>query len=116
MGGHTIGIVIPARNEEAHIGRVLETLPTFVDHAIVIDDGSTDATYNRANSASSVAKVTILQTTGLGVGAAIDLGHQHLLKTIEHPFVSVVMAGDGQMDPKDPVSYTHLTLPTIPLV
>ena len=101
MGGHTIGIVIPARNEEAHIGRVLETLPTFVDHAIVIDDGSTDATYNRANSASSEAKVTILQTTGLGVGAAIDLGHQHLLKTIEHPFVSVVMAGDGQMDPKD---------------
>ena len=100
-GGHTIGIVIPARNEEAHIGRVLETLPTFVDHAIVIDDGSTDETYNRANSASSEAKVTILQTTGLGVGAAIDLGHQHLLKTIEHPFVSVVMAGDGQMDPKD---------------
>ena len=46
MGGHTIGIVIPARNEEAHIGRVLETLPTFVDHAIVIDDGSTDETYN----------------------------------------------------------------------
>lgn len=101
MGGHTIGIVIPARNEEVHIGRVLETLPSFVDHAIVIDDGSTDATYNRANSASSEAKVTILQTTGLGVGAAIDLGHQHLLKTIEHPFVSVVMAGDGQMDPKD---------------
>ena len=100
-GGHTIGIVIPARNEEAHIGRVLETLPSFVDHAIVIDDGSTDATYKRASSASSVAKVTILQTTGLGVGAAIDLGHQHLLKTIEHPFVSVVMAGDGQMDPKD---------------
>ena len=100
-GGHTIGIVIPARNEEAHIGRVLETLPSFVDHAIVIDDGSTDATYDRASSASSEAKVTILQTTGLGVGAAIDLGHQHLLKTIEHPFVSVVMAGDGQMDPKD---------------
>ena len=100
-GGHTIGIVIPARNEEAHIGRVLETLPSFVDHAIVIDDGSTDATYKRASSASSEAKVTILQTTGLGVGAAIDLGHQHLLKTIEHPFVSVVMAGDGQMDPKD---------------
>ena len=101
MGGHTIAIVIPARNEEAHIGQVLETLPTFVDHAIVIDDGSTDATYDAATNASSAANVTILQTTGLGVGAAIDVGHQHLLKTIEHPFVSVVMAGDGQMDPKD---------------
>jgi glycosyltransferase involved in cell wall biosynthesis len=101
MGGHTIAIVIPARNEEAHIGQVLETLPTFVDHAIVIEDGSTDATYDSATNASSAANVTILQTTGLGVGAAIDVGHQHLLKTIEHPFVSVVMAGDGQMDPKD---------------
>ena len=101
MGGQSIGVVIPARNEEAHIGKVLETLPEFVDYAIVIDDGSTDATYNIATSASSSAKVTVLQTNGIGVGAAIDLGHQHLLKTIEQPFVSVVMAGDGQMDPND---------------
>ena len=101
MGGQTIGVVIPARDEEAHIGNVLETLPEFVDHAIVIDDGSTDATYDIASSALSPAKVTILQTDGMGVGAAIDLGHQHLLKTVQQPFVSVVMAGDGQMDPND---------------
>ena len=101
MGGQTIGVVIPARNEEAHIRNVLETLPKFVDYAVVIDDGSTDATYKMASTASSPAEVTILQTEGMGVGAAIDLGHQHLLKTIEQPFVSVVMAGDGQMDPND---------------
>ena len=45
MGGQAIGVVIPARNEEAHIGKVLETLPEFVDYAVVIDDGSIDATY-----------------------------------------------------------------------
>ena len=101
MGEHTIGVVIPARNEQAHIERVLETLPECVDHAIVIDDGSSDATYEKAIAASSHAKVKVLQTNGLGVGAAIDLGHQHLLKTISQPFVSVVMAGDGQMDPND---------------
>ena len=101
MGGQAIGVVIPARNEEAHIGKVLETLPEFVDYAVVIDDGSIDATYEMASTASSTAEVTILQTEGMGVGAAIDLGHQHLLKTIEQPFVSVVMAGDGQMDPDD---------------
>ena len=101
MEGQTIGVVIPARNEEAHIGKVLETLPEFVDHAVVIDDGSIDATYKMASTASSTAEVTILQTEGMGVGAAIDLGHQHLLKTIEGTFVSVVMAGDGQMDPND---------------
>ncbi len=101
MGGQAIGVVIPARNEEAHITKVLETLPEFVDYAVVIDDGSIDATYEMASTASSTAEITILQTEGMGVGAAIDLGHQHLLKTIEQPFVSVVMAGDGQMDPDD---------------
>ena len=101
MGGQAIGVVIPARNEEAHIGKVLETLPKFVDYAVVIDDGSTDATYKMASKSSCTAEVKILQTDGKGVGAAIDLGHQHLLKTIEQPFVSVVMAGDGQMDPDD---------------
>ena len=72
-----------------------------MDYAVVIDDGSIDATYEMASTASSTAEITILQTEGMGVGAAIDLGHQHLLKTIEQPFVSVVMAGDGQMDPDD---------------
>ena len=99
--GHLIGVVIPARNEEAHIGHVLETLPAFVDRVVVIDDGSTDETHSRANTASCQAEVTVLQTEGLGVGGAIDLGHQHLLHTIQEPFVSVVMAGDGQMNPSD---------------
>ena len=101
MNGHTVCVVIPAHNEEEHIRGVLETLPAFVDHAVVIDDGSTDATFSVANSAQSSTQITILQTEGLGVGAAIDLGHQHFLKTIETSFISAVMAGDGQMNPDD---------------
>ena len=73
----------------------------FVDHAVVIDDGSIDSTYERATSASSSAEVQILKTDGIGVGGAIDLGHQHVLNNVKQPFVSVVMAGDGQMDPDD---------------
>ena len=101
MDEHTICVVIPARNEEDRIQRVLETLPVFVDHAVVIDDGSIDSTYERATSASSSAEVQILKTDGIGVGGAIDLGHQHVLNNVKQPFVSVVMAGDGQMDPDD---------------
>ena len=101
MDDHTICVVIPAHNEQAFIGKVLETLPRFVDVAVVIDDGSTDATFSVAKRASSPADVAVLQTQGVGVGGAIDLGHQHLLKTTEHPFISVVMAGDGQMDPSN---------------
>ena len=81
MGEHTVGVVIPAHNEERHIKDVLETLPAVVDYAVVVDDGSTDQTYAMAQKASTSANITILQTKGVGVGAAIDLGHQHLLKT-----------------------------------
>ena len=48
--GHAIGVVIPARNEEHHIRRVLETLPSVVDYAVVIDDGSTDSTLYEATN------------------------------------------------------------------
>jgi glycosyltransferase involved in cell wall biosynthesis len=41
----TVGAVIPAYNEEAFIGEVIETLPSFVDRAYVIDDASTDDTW-----------------------------------------------------------------------
>ena len=99
--GHAVGVVIPAHNEEQHIRTVLETLPPCVDFAVVIDDGSTDKTYEIAMKSSSHVPVEVLRTDGLGVGGAIDLGHQHLLKTMEPPFVSVVMAGDGQMSPDD---------------
>jgi glycosyltransferase involved in cell wall biosynthesis len=99
LEGQYIGVVIPARNEEHHIRTVLETLPEFIDMAVVIDDGSTDNTNQRANSVQTSFEKIILQTNGIGVGGAIDKGHQYILKNLEHPFISVVMAGDGQMDP-----------------
>ena len=107
LEGQYIGVVIPARNEEKHIQSVLETLPEFIDMAVVIDDGSTDETKLRATEAQTTFDKTILQTDGIGVGGAIDLGHQHLLKVMQHPFISVVMAGDGQMDPDNLKSLLH---------
>ena len=43
----------------------------------------------------------MVQLPGNGVGSAIDAGHQAMLRSLSEPFVSVVMAGDGQMDPDD---------------
>jgi len=40
-------VVVPAYNEERQIGKVLETMPDFVDHIIVVDDRSSDATLER---------------------------------------------------------------------
>lgn len=60
--GNTVGAVIPAYNEEAFIGDVIETLPTYIDRAYVIDDASTDDTWNaivaRADGGKSVESST----------------------------------------------------------
>ena len=93
--GVMVGVVIPARNEEEHLPGVLSTIPEFVDKVVVVDDGSTDGT------SSLVGNADLVQLEGLGVGAAIDAGHQFLLNNFNSDFISVVMAGDGQMDPND---------------
>jgi len=40
----TIAVVVPAYNEETQIAMVIETMPSFVDKVIVINDASTDRT------------------------------------------------------------------------
>ena len=99
--GWHIGVVIPARNEEAHVREVLEGLPTMVDVVVVVNDGSTDRTADIVKSTSVDCELILLEGQGDGVGASIDRGHQHLLSIFNAPFISVVVAGDGQMNPHD---------------
>mgnify|MGYP001185206743 CR=1 FL=1 len=93
--GMSIGVVIPARNEVEHLGGVLSGIPSFVDKVVVVDDGSTDGTGDLAKD------VELVRLEGEGVGSAIDHGHRRLLEIMNCEFISVVMAGDGQMDPDD---------------
>ncbi len=44
MNAPVIKVVIPARNEEKALGKVLSEIPDVVDTVIVADNGSTDAT------------------------------------------------------------------------
>ncbi len=41
----TIGVVVPAYNEEGHVGEVIDSTPTYVDRIYVVDDASTDETW-----------------------------------------------------------------------
>ncbi len=75
--GWAIGVVIPARNESEHLPGVLSTIPKFVDKIVVVDDGSTDGT------GGLVGDAELVTLSGEGVGAAIDNGHQRLLKILE---------------------------------
>ncbi|WP_394740054.1 glycosyltransferase family 2 protein [Natronococcus roseus] len=43
---HSIGVVIPAYNEEGFIGDVIRGMPDYVDRMFVIDDCSTDGTWD----------------------------------------------------------------------
>jgi len=95
-----ICVVVPALNEEHSIGRVIESIPEFVDHIVVVDDGSTDRTAQIATSlANKDGRVELLkrQSRG-GVGAAIISGHTRAIQLGVD--IVAVMAGDGQMDPK----------------
>jgi len=44
LNNKTVAVVVPAYNEESQILQVLESMPSFVDRIIVVDDCSTDRT------------------------------------------------------------------------
>jgi glycosyltransferase involved in cell wall biosynthesis len=44
INNKTIAVVVPAYNEETQIGRVIETMPSFVDRIVIVNDYSKDKT------------------------------------------------------------------------
>ncbi len=49
---HTVGVVIPAYNEEGFVGDVIKEMPEYVDAMYVIDDCSTDGTWDEVLEAA----------------------------------------------------------------
>ena len=97
--GKKIGIVVPAYNEEGFIEAVINTMPDFIDRIYVVDDASTDDTYEIAsNIARQNGKIVVIaHEENQGVGAAIVAGYKKALAGDMD--IAVVMAGDNQMDP-----------------
>jgi len=97
--GKKVAVVVPAYNEEKFIANTIMTIPRFVDRIYVVDDASTDDTYEIASSmASQNGRLTVIKRPkNEGVGAAIISGHKEALK--DKMDVMAIMAGDGEMDP-----------------
>ena len=94
-------VMLPALNEEATIAEVIGAIPGQMDgvgwvQALVIDDGSTDATVERA-SAAGAEVVSFAHNRGLGaafgqgIRSAVGLGAD----------IIVNIDADGQFDPAD---------------
>lgn len=97
----SICVVVPAYNESSQIGKVIETMPDFVDKIVVVDDASKDDTVNIVGQyQNKFGKIEIIQhETNQGVGAAISAGYKWARDN--GYAITAVMAGDGQMDPAE---------------
>ena len=106
--GKTVGVVVPAYQEEELLPSTLGGIPEFVDRIYVVDDGSPDGTVERARTAAAAdprISVTARERNG-GVGAAVVTGYRQALE--DGIDVAVVMNADNQMDPED---LEHLVVP-----
>jgi glycosyltransferase involved in cell wall biosynthesis len=74
LEGKTVGVVVPAYNEEKLVASTIEQIPAFVDRILVVDDGSTDD--RRAGSLVGSARRADLSNGNHGVGAAIVSGYR----------------------------------------
>ncbi|OLZ40443.1 glycosyl transferase family 2 [Natrinema saccharevitans] len=118
--GKRIGVVVTAYDEAAFVGRVIETVPEFVDRIYAVDDASPDESWSvirrvaerlneraaseGADPAVAVADggddrrvVPIRHEENRGYGAAVKTGYRRAAE--DGMDVVAVMNGDGQMDP-----------------
>ncbi len=92
----SIWVVVPAFNEAEIIASVLPALQNFGYQVVVVDDGSSDETAQRARAAG----VHVCQhAVNLGQGAALQTGITYALKNAAA--IVVTFDSDGQHDPAD---------------
>src|ERR671933_68464 len=99
LEGKSVGVVIPAHNEENLLATTVAGIPAFVDRIYVVDDASSDKTAEVARAIADARVEVIVHERNEGVGGAIITGYKRAL--VERIDVTCVMAADNQMDPAD---------------
>lgn len=87
-----IWAIIPAYNEQFNLKQVLEDLKQKGVSILVIDDGSTDNTYEIARQQADLA---IRNSKNLGKGVSLKKGIAYLLKNDNFDYI-ITMDADGQ--------------------
>lgn len=75
--GKKVSFYFPCRNEAAHLAREVARLPSFVDEVIVVDNRSTDGTFEVAESLGVRAVQDNRAKGGIGYGFAHMTGLAH---------------------------------------
>lgn len=95
IAGQSIGVIIPALNEELSIGSVLDALPAAFDTVVVVDNGSTDATARIAASKGAL----VVHEKQRGYGAACLRGIAEFAKN--PPEIVLFIDADASDHPDD---------------
>ncbi|MDZ4745480.1 MAG: glycosyltransferase family 2 protein [bacterium] len=81
LNARNVIVIIPALNEVESVGLVVDAMPAFIDHIIVVDNGSTDATADVARSRG--AHVCVEPRRGYGQACLSGIAYaEHLLPDI----------------------------------
>lgn len=108
---HTVAVVLPAYNEAGHVGDVIASLPSFVDRMYVVDDASTDGTWDEIREQAAALNdgsaeggdrdrvVPLRHDVNRGAGGALKTGYRRALA--DGLELVATMDADGQMDPDE---------------
>ena len=95
---HCIVAVIPCYRVEREIQSVLQEVPSYIEHIVVVDDASPDSTRDLVTASAKIDSRILLirHPSNLGVGGAMITGYKKALDLGAQ--VVVKIDGDGQMD------------------
>jgi dolichol-phosphate mannosyltransferase len=95
---HSIIAVIPCYRVEREIQSVLQEVPSYIKHIVVVDDASPDSTRDLVTASAKIDSRILLMRhpSNLGVGGAMITGYKKALELGAQAVVKI--DGDGQMD------------------
>lgn len=89
-------IVIPAYNEERHVGKVIDETKKYAENIVLVDDGSKDKTFETGKK----RKIAVLKhIVNLGKGAALKTGCDYAIQKGAKKIIAI--DADGQHEPKE---------------
>lgn len=98
---HKIAVVIPAYNEGELISETLAGMPDWLDTLYVVHDGGSDDTLPRIREQMKLDPRIVLIDHEVNKGLGQTLIDGYLASAASDNDITVIMAGDKQMDPAD---------------